>query len=85
MNMKTEWLSLCLSESVMRRALYTALIVGIVLIAINHGDAILRRQIDSARLFRMCLTVLVPYVVSTVSSVSTVISMRNGDGQANHG
>jgi len=79
--MKTEWLSLCFSKSVMRRAFYTSLVVGIVLIAINHGDAILRKQMDSVRLFRMCLTVLVPYIVSTVSSVSTVLSMRNGGDQ----
>jgi hypothetical protein len=79
--MKTEWLSLCISKPVVRRALYTSLIVGIVLIAINHGDAIVRKQMDSVRFFRVCLTVLVPYVVSTVSSVSTVLSMRNGDEQ----
>jgi len=77
--MRTQWLSLCISKSVMRRALYTSLIVGIVLIAINHGDAIIKKQMDSVRLFRMCLTVVVPYVVSTVSSVSTVLSMKNGD------
>ena len=77
--MKTEWLSLCISKPVMRRAFYTSLIVGIVLIVINQGDAIIRKQMDSVRLFRMCLTVLVPYVVSTVSSVSTVLSMRNGN------
>jgi hypothetical protein len=51
--------------------LITAVIVGFVLIAINHGSAIISGQITRARVFQMCLTVLVPYVVSTASSVAT--------------
>jgi hypothetical protein len=74
--MVSEWLSCCLSKPVIRRALLSAMIVGSILIAINHGDAIYHKQVDGIRLFRICLTVVVPYVVSTVSSVSTMISMR---------
>ena len=54
----------------------SALIVGTVLILINHGDAILQGDMDRERALRMCLTVIVPYVVSTVSSVSTLLSVR---------
>ncbi len=54
-----------------RRALITAVIVGVVLIAVNHGPAIVSGQITRARIIQMCVTVLVPYVVSTVSSVAT--------------
>ena len=36
-----EWLQLALSRSVVRRASAVALVVGSLLIAINHGDALL--------------------------------------------
>lgn len=52
-----------------RRALRFAAVVGSILITINHGDAILRGDLPPVRLLRMGLTVMVPYVVSTLSSV----------------
>jgi len=72
----SEWLSLCLSKPVARRAAYSALIVGTLLIAINHGDALMHGQMDTTRLLRMMLTILVPYGVSTVSSVSSIMELR---------
>ena len=66
-----EWLRLAAHPATARRAFLTALIVGVVLIAINHGAAIIAGQVTRARLLQMCLTVLVPYIVSTVSSVAT--------------
>jgi len=57
---------------VVRRALGYAVIVGALLIAINHGDAIVRGDLDPLRLFKMGLTVLVPYMVSTLSSVQAM-------------
>jgi 2-keto-3-deoxy-galactonokinase len=65
------WLRLAAHPRTAKRAFTTALIVGIVLIAINHGSAIISGQFTRARLFQMCLTILVPYIVSTVSSVAT--------------
>ena len=65
------WLHLAAHPATVRRAFITALIVGTLLIAINHGPAILHGEVTRARLVQMCLTVLVPYTVSTVSSVST--------------
>jgi hypothetical protein len=76
--MGSEWLACCISKPVIRRALLSALIVGSILVAINHGEALYHGQIDGIRLLRICLTVIVPYVVSTVSSVSTIISIRHG-------
>ena len=57
---------------VVKRALGHAAVVGAILIVINHGDAILRGKIGGARLFKMALTVLVPYAVSTLSSVGAM-------------
>jgi hypothetical protein len=58
--------------SVVRRACGYALVVGAILIVINHGDAILAGELDATRWWKMGLTVLVPYTVSTLSSVGAL-------------
>jgi hypothetical protein len=63
-----------------RRALRYALVVGAVLIAINHGDALLRGDLDGVRLFRIGLNVIVPYCVSTASGVEAVRHFRPAVG-----
>lgn len=67
-----EPLRLALESSVVKRALKYAVVVGLILIAINHSDAILRGDLTGGRLFKMGLTVVVPYVVSTLSSVGAL-------------
>jgi hypothetical protein len=71
------WLALAASPSVVRRALLMAAVVGALLITINHGDALLRGELDRMRLFKMALTLLVPYCVSTYSSVGAMRAMRH--------
>jgi hypothetical protein len=66
---------LALSPRVVRRALLYAVVVGAVLIAINHGDALLRGEVSPERWWKMGLTVLVPYTVSTLSSVGALRSV----------
>jgi hypothetical protein len=66
------WFSLALSRAVVRRACLYAVIVGAILITINHGDAILRGEVSAGRVVKMGLTVLVPYIVSTLSSVGAL-------------
>lgn len=46
--------------------------VGTLLIVINHGDALARKDVSAARLLRMVITIAVPYMVSTASSVSAL-------------
>jgi hypothetical protein len=67
---------------VVRRALKYAIVVGAVLIAINHGDALLRRELDAVRLFRIGLTVVVPYCVSTASSVEAIRTLHRESNSA---
>lgn len=71
------WLALATSAGVVRRALLMAGVVGALLITINHGDAILRGDVDGRRLLKMALTLLVPYSVSTYSSVGAMRAMRS--------
>jgi hypothetical protein len=66
------WMQLATSAPVVRRAAVVALIVGTVLVAINHGDAILRGDFSMGRALRIGLTILVPYCVSTYSSVAAL-------------
>ena len=75
------WWQLASSAPVVRRALTYAVVVGSVLIGINHGDAILRGEIGSVRLLKMGLTLLVPYTVSTLSSVQAMRQMSTGRAQ----
>lgn len=73
------FLRLATSRNVVRRALSYAVIVGAVLIAINHGDALARGQLGPARLLKMGLTLLVPYAVSTLSSVQALQERLHSD------
>ena len=57
------------APKVMRRAAAFGVGVGAVLVAINHGDAIVAGEIDARRWLKIGLTVLVPYCVSTATSV----------------
>lgn len=65
-------LRLAASAAVVRRSLGYAVVIGPVLIAINHADAIAAGDVDGARLCKMGLTVLVPYLVATLSSVGAL-------------
>ena len=60
------------SKPVVRRASLYGVVVGAVLIAINHGDALWRGDVDAVRAVKLLLTPMVPYVVSTLSSVSAI-------------
>ena len=70
------WIEDATRWPVVRRAIAYAVVVGAVLISINHGDAILRREVGTDRLLKMGLTVLVPYLVSTFSAVGATRQMR---------
>jgi hypothetical protein len=72
---RSRW-ELARSGPVVRRALAYAVVVGSVLAAINHGDALLRAELGGGRLARIGLTYLVPYLVSTFSSVGALLQNR---------
>ena len=72
----SSWLSIAMRPHVVRRALLYAVVVGAILIAINHGDNLLMRDIDAVRILKICLTPLVPYLVSTLSSVGAIRNLE---------
>jgi hypothetical protein len=76
MNLRTFLISAAHPATV-QRAWLTCLIVGTVLTAINHGPALIAGQLTAQRIFQILLTFVVPYSVSTVSSVLTRSEMKS--------
>jgi len=70
------WFQLATSWPVVRRALSFSVIVGAILIAINHGPNLFSGKVTTTHVFQMILTVLVPYTVSTLSSVSAMLQFE---------
>ncbi len=80
-----KWVRIYLEPSVARRALKYAIVVGAILVAINHGDAILQGDLGGGRLLSIGLTVIVPYVVSTMSAVcERRLEPRSRQGEVSH-
>jgi len=63
-------LHIACQKDVVRTAMRVALIIGPVLVLINHGDAIFDGTMDSKTWLKSALTMIVPYIVSTLSSIS---------------
>ncbi len=72
------WLSYACEPNVVKRASVYALIVGIILILINQWDVLLSGDLSPRTLVKMALTMLVPYIVSTCSSVGALREARMG-------
>ena len=64
------------------RALKVAMVVGPILIIINHFDAILSLELHQHLYFKIALTFLVPYCVSAYSSAQAYCAeeIRAHDG-----
>jgi hypothetical protein len=69
--------SVFFSRKVVKRSAIVALIVGIILAFINHGDLILAGALTTTCWIKMAATCLVPYTVSSVTAVLTAIEQRN--------
>ena len=72
-----EWLSIAKRRDVVVRGIKVGLIVGTILMAINHGDVILNGQIDSSAFWKISLTYLVPFCVSTYAGVEAILRQKN--------
>lgn len=78
----SEWWTYAVARSTVRRALGSALVVGPILIAINHADALVHGEVSGGRILKMLLTFAVPYAVSTFSTVQAELGHRGGDENA---
>jgi hypothetical protein len=64
--------SIARSRMVVTRAIKVAIIVGTILAFINHGHNILSMSLTGQDWFKVILTYLVPYSVSTWSAVGAI-------------
>jgi hypothetical protein len=64
------WVRTARDGTIIRRATLTALLVGTILTAVNHGTEFLRAGIAPGHILPIAFTYLVPFVVSLASSVS---------------
>jgi hypothetical protein len=75
--MINEWLKIALQTNILTRAIKVALVVGSILMLINHGDVILSNGLSIKEFIKIALTYFVPYCVSTYSSTEAVCAAEN--------
>ena len=75
------YLSLALQGNVVIRGLKFSVIVGTVLVLINHGACVISGEINRTQAIQIGLTYLVPYLVSTLSSVQSTIEQQDAPAQ----
>lgn len=71
------WFEIAVQKNILMRAIKVALVVGSILMLINYGDIILSNGLSIKELTKITLTYLVPYCVSTYSSVEAVCAAEN--------
>jgi hypothetical protein len=67
-------ISLALKKNIVVNAIKIALIVGTILIAINYGDKIVNGTLTQRDIWKMLLTYLVPYCVSSYSAAKALLN-----------
>lgn len=77
------WLEIAFSRQVVLRGTKVALLVGTILVAINQGGAILDGSLTAATAWKIPMTYIVPYCVSTYAAVSAIIARRNNSNDSN--
>ncbi len=73
------WMRLAFSGPVFWRAVKVAVLVGPILVAVNQGDVILQGGLNVICLLKIGLTFIVPYFVSTFSSVAALKDCSTDD------
>lgn len=68
------WFALAIEVNTLKRSIKVAVIVGTLLMIINHGDIILSGEIELHHMLKILFTYLVPYLVSTYSSVESKLN-----------
>ena len=67
------WFQVARRPSIIHRAIQVSVVVGTLLVVINHLPALLHGEMTRFRLFQIGLTYVVPYCVATWSSVSALL------------
>jgi len=67
------WCRLALRRDIVRRAFLVTMVVGTILAVINHGDTLFDGTTRFPAYIKILLSYLVPYGVSTYSSVQAAL------------
>ena len=67
-----DWIQTAFRRDVMLRGLKVGGVVGTILVGINQGDLILSGQLPAESFWKIPVTYLVPYCVSTYATVSAI-------------
>ncbi|WP_159653089.1 nitrate/nitrite transporter NrtS [Vibrio atypicus] len=62
--------------AILKRSIKVSMIVGTILMFINHGDKLLGSGLDSTVIIKILMTYCVPFCVSTQASVSATLQAR---------
>ena len=65
------------SKPVVFRAVKVAILVGVILALINHGELILSGNITTQCWVKMLITCFVPYIVSSVTATMNILEQSN--------
>ena len=74
----TFWSAL-LRRDVLLRGVKFSLVVGTLLVTINHADALLSGDVDTTRIAKILLTYCVPFGVTVVSSAQAIVASATED------
>jgi len=72
-----DWLRVAMRRDIVLRGLKVAAMIGTILVAINQGDVILAGELPISVLWKVALTYLVPYCVSTYAAVEATLKLQN--------
>ena len=73
-----KWSAIAFSPRVMKRSACYAIIVGSLLILINHGACVLNEVFTLECFLQSILSTVVPYIVVTISSIQVTLSNEKG-------
>ena len=74
-------LTLAVRPSIVLRGLKFSLVVGTLLVLINHGDRLFTEGVTLTQALQIALTYAVPYAVSSLSSIQAMLS-RDDEAEA---
>ena len=71
-----QFLRSLVGPQILLRSLKIAAVVGTILVGINHGDLIIKGDTEKIEWYKIALTYIVPYCVSTYSAIVSSVSKK---------
>ena len=72
-----KYLVLAVEPGIVKRGLKYSVVVGSVLVLINHGDSLFSGTLTRTQILKILLTYTVPYAVSSLSSIQALLAQED--------